>query len=569
MQCESSSPKAPHAKLMVAPHNGKWAAVVVAVATAREFFAVHPLLALEAALVLMKTQATTTPAPNVWVLTRGSPEHAGAWGLSRSARAEASLPLVCMHTTATMALTVGLALTEPEAMLHERKSCAPRLTTAPASLDGLVRLHFHARGAISNLFLEPLAANAIPPLGDAELLLRVRAVGLNFRDVLNVLGEYPGDPGPPGGDSAGVVDEAALLPRSTFGLSHAPLASVAIAATPVLANKPSTLFFEQACTLPVTWSTTHAAVERAGLCAGHAMIVQAAAGGVGLKAVEYAQWQHASTVGTAGRPHKHAQLRATSVGAVCSSRDGAALTMGMTQQLMAARLHAVLNSLSLDFIAASFASLAEGGAFEEIGKRGIWASDRHRASSKTTSYCAIALDADMALDPTWMRGVLALLAARACADALTSLPLRSFDMVAQHEMAFRTLQSGLNTGKIVVRIVTKSVGCDGVHVVTGGTGGLGLLTGRWLAQRGTRSLVLASRSGAFAKNKGIEWEAMEASGVTPSLERCDTGQAVHVLRLVAHASSLSGVWHAAGVLADAVLPNQDAVGFARVFAPKA
>ncbi len=33
----------------------------------------------------------------------------------------------------------------------------------------------------------------------------VRAVGLNFRDVLNVLGMYPGDPGPPGADCAGVV----------------------------------------------------------------------------------------------------------------------------------------------------------------------------------------------------------------------------------------------------------------------------------------------------------------------------------------------------------------------------
>ena len=128
-----------------------------------------------------------------------------------------------MHTTATMALILGLGLTESEATLHERKSCAPRLTTAPASVDGLVRLHFHARGAIGNLFLEPLPANAVPPLGDAELLLRVRAVGLNFRDVLNVVGEYPGDPGPPGGDSAGVVDEAPLLPHCTFGLSHAPL----------------------------------------------------------------------------------------------------------------------------------------------------------------------------------------------------------------------------------------------------------------------------------------------------------------------------------------------------------
>ncbi len=33
----------------------------------------------------------------------------------------------------------------------------------------------------------------------------VQAVGLNFRDVLNILGMYPGDPGEPGGDCAGVV----------------------------------------------------------------------------------------------------------------------------------------------------------------------------------------------------------------------------------------------------------------------------------------------------------------------------------------------------------------------------
>lgn len=37
------------------------------------------------------------------------------------------------------------------------------------------------------------------------LQVSVRAVGLNFRDVLNILGMYPGEPGEPGGDCAGVV----------------------------------------------------------------------------------------------------------------------------------------------------------------------------------------------------------------------------------------------------------------------------------------------------------------------------------------------------------------------------
>ena len=114
------------------------------------------------------------------------------------------MPLVSMQAPLlAVALACGASLTEPEATLNERKSCAPRLKTLSPSLDGLVRLHLHARGAISNLVLELLPA--LPPHGEAEVLLRVRAVGLNFRDVLNVVGEYPGDPGPTGGDAAGVV----------------------------------------------------------------------------------------------------------------------------------------------------------------------------------------------------------------------------------------------------------------------------------------------------------------------------------------------------------------------------
>jgi len=41
--------------------------------------------------------------------------------------------------------------------------------------------------------------------GPGDVLLAVKAVGINFRDVLNVLGMYPGDPGAPGSDCAGVV----------------------------------------------------------------------------------------------------------------------------------------------------------------------------------------------------------------------------------------------------------------------------------------------------------------------------------------------------------------------------
>ena len=117
--------------------------------------------------------------------------------------------------------------------------------------DGPVRLALHARGSLSHLYVEP-QPDFTAPLRPDEVELRVRAVGLNFRDVLNVLGEYPGDPGPPGGDAAGVLTAGSLAGDSTatrriFGHVEAPLASFARADSRLVAPMPSPFTFEQAC----------------------------------------------------------------------------------------------------------------------------------------------------------------------------------------------------------------------------------------------------------------------------------------------------------------------------------
>lgn len=60
------------------------------------------------------------------------------------------------------------------------------------------------RGAIDNLRLTEVD---VPAPDEGYVQVRVEAAGLNFRDVLNVLDLYPGDPGPIGGDFAGVVTQ--------------------------------------------------------------------------------------------------------------------------------------------------------------------------------------------------------------------------------------------------------------------------------------------------------------------------------------------------------------------------
>ena len=78
-----------------------------------------------------------------------------------------------------------------------------RLLRSPLRYPGApFQLTASPRGSLSNIIAKPL--ESLEP-GPGQVLLRVLAVGVNFRDVLNVLGMYPGDPGEPGGDVAGIV----------------------------------------------------------------------------------------------------------------------------------------------------------------------------------------------------------------------------------------------------------------------------------------------------------------------------------------------------------------------------
>ena len=113
---------------------GDWAVIVATVAIEREGFAALPLFALEVALALVQAQAAVTSAPAVWLLTRvmqapGQAEHAGSWGLARSARAEASLPVHCIDRTAAM-VEQHWALAEPEAVMRHDARLVPRLSRA-------------------------------------------------------------------------------------------------------------------------------------------------------------------------------------------------------------------------------------------------------------------------------------------------------------------------------------------------------------------------------------------------------------------------------------------------------
>jgi myxalamid-type polyketide synthase MxaE and MxaD len=113
---------------------------------------------------------------------------------------------------------------------------------------------------------------------------------------------------------------------------------------------------------------------------------------------------------------------------------------------------------------------------------------------------------------------------------------------------------------------------DGTYLITGGLGGLGLSLAGWMVSEGARHLVLVGRQGAITPAQMVAVAALESAGtdvVTARVDVADSAQLAEALEGIrARMPPLRGVVHAAGVLDDALLAQQDLERFRRVMAPK-
>jgi NAD(P)-dependent dehydrogenase (short-subunit alcohol dehydrogenase family) len=143
-------------------------------------------------------------------------------------------------------------------------------------------------------------------------------------------------------------------------------------------------------------------------------------------------------------------------------------------------------------------------------------------------------------------------------------------MVRQYDDAFRLLQQGMNTGKVVLRLTytLTVVQALGTQTITGGTGGLGLVTARWLADNGASAVVLASRSGK--PSAGAAHTELQRVCADVRVERCNASEHLDVGRLWTRTSSETqrGVWHAAGVAVDGLMSAQKAASLEQVYGAK-
>ncbi len=152
------------------------------------------------------------------------------------------------------------------------------------------RLDTSRAGSFENLILRP-ASRSTPASGDVEI--QVHAAGLNFRDVMNATGLYPGGPIPFGAECAGTIsavgpDVADLkVGDEVIAVASGSFAAYVTADSRAVVRKPSGIGWAEAATIPITFLTAHYGLHRlAGLAKGERVLIHAAAGGVGLAAVQ-------------------------------------------------------------------------------------------------------------------------------------------------------------------------------------------------------------------------------------------------------------------------------------------
>jgi NADPH:quinone reductase-like Zn-dependent oxidoreductase len=445
-----------------------------------------------------------------------------------------------------------------------------------APLESHIQLYPEPRGSLANLKLISVKETTLKP---HEIAFNVFAVGLNFRDVLNVLGMYPGDPGPPGGDCAGIIvraGSAATLKvgQAVYGQAAGSLGSRVVVDESMMTSMPQGVSFEAAASLPTVFLTALACLEGAATTrSGDKILIHAATGGLGLAAIQIAQSLGAKVIGTAGGVTKRTMLRSSS-----STGEGIVTALDSRSISFASELletnpkqdgvDVVLNSLtSPGMIAASLAALNQGGRFVEVAKRDIWSAARVAQERPDVCFTTVAVDF---MPPSVINKGLLQISTLLLAGKISPPPLVDYNLGdAAH--ALRHLSAARHVGKIVTSSSYRSrlLSTTGSWGIVGGTGALGLLAAKHLMSIGARECILIGRSGhTQSLSNGQNKDGLLSMNAAVRSVMADASCSADLEQQLLTERPLEGILHAGGVVRDATILHQNMNSIRATMGPK-
>lgn len=436
--------------------------------------------------------------------------------------------------------------------------------------------------------------------GAGEIEVRVRATGLNFRDVMYAMGLLPeealegGFAGPSlglecAGDVVAVGPDVTDIKRgdAVFCFGSECFGRYVTTKATAAAVKPAEWSYEAAATVPTTCFTAYYALKHlAKLEPGERILIHGGAGGVGLAAMQYAMFRGAEIFVTAGSDEKRDFLRLHGADHVMDSRSFA-----FADQVFdlsgGEGVDVVLNCLSGEAMRRTLKVLKPFGRFLELGKRDYHENNRVglRPFRHNISYFGIDADQLLLARPGLCASMFGELMQLFRQRVFHPLPHRVFP-AGRVADAFRYMQQSRHIGKVVVsrngrpagdivqaaRRREFSLNPNASYLVTGGLSGFGLATARWLLDRGAKSLILLGRTGASTREARDAVAAFENAGTRVLAGAVDVASKTQLesflKSLPPGTPPLKGVVHAAMVLDDALIRDMNASQLRRVLRPK-
>lgn len=423
------------------------------------------------------------------------------------------------------------------------------------------------------------------PLGHDEIEIETKVWGLGFRDVFVGLGRLNGNDDL-GFDCAGVVsrvgagyDGGISVGDRVCGVSLGCMRAFTRAASAAVVKVPSSLNMEEAVSVIAPGCTAYYSLIEVGrLRKGDKILIHSASGSTGQMAIWIAQSAGAEIFATVGFDEKKALLIdkfGLAADHIFYSRN-TSFVQGVLRVTHGYGVDMVLNSLSGDGLRASWECMAPFGRFIEIGKADITANSGLPMAgfARNISFSAVDLHHVAQTNPALM-GKLVQKAMELVGSQAIGCPTPLHVYSATNvEDAFRFLQSGRSTGRIVINVKPTDVVRTRVreesrwmfdenasYMVCGGLGGLGRAVARWMASKGAKNLILPSRSGPHkvpeAQQTVLDLKQHGIKIVTPICDMSSNTAVAEMLQQSARIGMppIKGCINAAMVLQDAVFDN--------------
>ncbi|CAF9906795.1 MAG: hypothetical protein GOMPHAMPRED_004931 [Gomphillus americanus] len=288
---------------------------------------------------------------------------------------------------------------------------------------------------------------------------------------------------------------------------------------------------------------------------GESILVHAGAGGTGQAAIQLALMIGAEVFATVGSSAKKDLLirdYKIQEDHIFNSRNNS-FAQDIQYMTKGRGVDVIVNSIAGDALLATWSCIAPYGRFVEIGKADVPSNSSLPLYMFQKNASFIHFDG-----PTWITERPER-AKKSIEDPLTLLqegkisaqkPLEIYS-IARIEEAFRTMQSGTNTGKIILDMESEaqiptlleqkvdfSLDPHATYLIVGGLGGIGRATARWMASRGAKNLVLLGRSGVkttAAEELVNELRSQDITVLAPSCDIINVSDVQEVIDMISKA----------------------------------